>query len=595
MQKINYIQLAKVRLLGLVFVGVMLFATILPITRAGAQASGFNAGRIIDDSVFFNRYAMSSEQIQAFLNSKMPACDTNGNGQYSYRYNASPLRVNEAGDPYVTTTRAVYGQRVSDYWNSLPPSQRNVVPPGSTAPFTCINTFTQSVPGLTNSGSDLCSGNISPGTKTTAQIVYEVGVACGINPQVLLVMLQKEQSLITDTWPIGRQYSIAMGYGCPDTAPCDSEYFGFFNQVYQAAKGYKRYQANPGNYNYRSGRNNYIRYNPNAGCGGSNVYIQNQATANLYIYTPYQPNAAALGSLYGTGDGCSAYGNRNFWRMFNDWFGATTSDSSTDILSFLRLNHSSGHVEMLGLPSIGSYSYISRFDFSSYPAVPADGAVVPLMKYNGELSFVRLNHGSGNTEIVTYYPGGGYSQLKSIDLTGYPAINPDGAVKPLLFPNYDLFFIRLNHSSGHVELVSYSASSNYRKMSNYILASYPAVPADGSVIPLFKPGGGDLSFIRLNHSSGHVEIVSYSAASSFKNLTEIRNLPYPAVATDGSVIPTFKPNGDLSFIRLNHSSGKIEVVTYSAASNYQQLVEVKLTDHPTIPADGSVTPFFTRQ
>jgi hypothetical protein len=69
--------------------------------------------------------------------------------------------------------------------------------------------------------------------------------------------------------------------------------------------------------------NNYIQYNPNASCGGSNVYIQNQATAGLYNYTPYQPNASAINNLYGSGDSCGAYGNRNFWRMYNDWFGST--------------------------------------------------------------------------------------------------------------------------------------------------------------------------------------------------------------------------------------------------------------------------------
>jgi uncharacterized protein Veg len=43
----------------------------------------------------------------------------------------------------------------------------------------------------------------------------------------------------------------------------------------------------------------------------------------LYKYTPYTPNAAALNNLYGLGDNCSAYGNRNFWRYFTDWFGST--------------------------------------------------------------------------------------------------------------------------------------------------------------------------------------------------------------------------------------------------------------------------------
>jgi hypothetical protein len=69
---------------------------------------------------------------------------------------------------------------------------------------------------------------------------------------------------------------------------------------------------------------NNIRYNPNAACGTSPVYIQNQATVNLYNYTPYQPNAAALAAGYGTGNACSAYGNRNFWNFFTDWFGPTT-------------------------------------------------------------------------------------------------------------------------------------------------------------------------------------------------------------------------------------------------------------------------------
>lgn len=31
-----------------------------------------------------------------------------------------------------------------------------------------------------------------------------------------------------------------------------------------------------------------------------------------------------MSNLYGTGDSCSAYGNRNFWRMYTDWFGSAT-------------------------------------------------------------------------------------------------------------------------------------------------------------------------------------------------------------------------------------------------------------------------------
>jgi hypothetical protein len=270
------------------FVPALLFCIILSSTSVHAlSGSDFRAGNIIADTVFFNKDSMNTSQIQDFLNAKVPNCDTYGTEIYSG-----------------STTRAQYGQS-----RGYPP------------PYTCLKSYSQSVPAITNSGSDLCSGSITGGTKSASQIIYEVSQACYVSPQTLIVLLQKEQSLVTDEWPWSIQYRSATGYGCPDTAPCDSEYYGFFNQVYQAAKAYKRYAANPASYNYRAGRNNTILYNPSTACGSSTVYIDNQATAGLYIYTPYQPNQAALNNLYGSGDGCSAYGNRNFWRMFNDWFG----------------------------------------------------------------------------------------------------------------------------------------------------------------------------------------------------------------------------------------------------------------------------------
>lgn len=249
------------------------------------SGSQFQAGRIIDDSVFFSSDNISPPDIQAFLNAKVPVCDTNGT------------------QPYGGTTRAAYGTS-----QGYPP------------PYTCLRNYSQDTP-TKAAESGLCN-QYSGGTKSAASIIYDVAVACGVNARALIVMLQKEQSLITDDWPWSIQYRSAMGYGCPDTAPCDAEYYGFFNQVYNAARQLKRYGRDANLFSYRAGRDNFIQYNPNAACGGSNVFIQNQATASLYNYTPYQPNAAALNNLYGSGDGCSAYGNRNFWRMFNDWFGS---------------------------------------------------------------------------------------------------------------------------------------------------------------------------------------------------------------------------------------------------------------------------------
>lgn len=265
----------------------VVIAGVAPRSASALSGSEFVAGRIIDDSIFFNSAAMPVTDIQSFLNAKVPTCDTNGT------------------QPYGGTTRAAYGTS-----QGYPP------------PYTCLKDYRQDTVAK-SAEAGLCNG-YGVSNQSAAEIIYGVAQSCGISPKVLIVLLQKEQSLVTDDWPWSIQYRSATGYGCPDTAPCDTQYYGFFNQVYAAARGYKYYAQHPTEFNYRAGRDNFILFNPNSACGGSTVFIQNQATANLYIYTPYQPNQAALDNLYGSGDGCSAYGNRNFWRLYRDWFGNTT-------------------------------------------------------------------------------------------------------------------------------------------------------------------------------------------------------------------------------------------------------------------------------
>jgi hypothetical protein len=271
----------------------LLIGSQLRLQKAAAlSGSQFSAANIIDYGVFFNPSSMNAGDVQNFLTAKVPVCDSNGtqpSGHTGY-------------------TRAQWGAA-----NGYP------------APYTCLKDYSQDVP--STSPDAYCNGGISGAHKTAAQIIFDVSQACGISPKVLIVLLQKEQSLVTDDWPWSIQYQSATGYGCPDTAACDSQYYGFFNQVYNAAHQFQRYTKQPQNFNFAAGRTSNIQYNPNGGCGSSAVGVQNSSTAALYNYTPYQPNAAALANLYGTGDGCSAYGNRNFWRLFNDWFGSTQTNT----------------------------------------------------------------------------------------------------------------------------------------------------------------------------------------------------------------------------------------------------------------------------
>jgi hypothetical protein len=314
---------------------------------SGAQ---WQPGYIIDDSIFFNATSMGAADIQTFLSSKVPTCDTNGTVG---PYNGYPTRAQWA---------AATG-------NPSPP-------------YVCLKDFTQSVPAT--AGDSYCPYGVSGGTKSAAMIIAEVGWACQVNPQTLIVLLQKEQNLVTDDWPFPVQYRSATGYGCPDTAACDTQYYGFFNQVYNAAHQFQRYGIRAQEYNYRAGQTSFILWNvASTGCGGSNVYIQNRATAALYNYTPYQPNQAALNNLYGTGDGCSAYGNRNFWRLFNDWFGPTMGSlvkTANDNTVYL-LNNTTAHPIydnniLNDYAALGPVRITTASEINSHTAGPALGRMV---------------------------------------------------------------------------------------------------------------------------------------------------------------------------------------------------------------------------
>lgn len=266
-------------ILAFVFMFTCSFIGINTASVHAAPVVGFNAGKIIDDAVFTNATTMNVAQIQAFFNSKVSTCDTQG------------TQPSEFGGG----TRAQWAANAS-----LHPKMGAIYPP-----FTCIKDYSEN-------------------NNTAAQIIYNAAKTYNINPQVLIVLLQKEQSLVTDTWPLSVQYKTATGYGCPDTAACDSQYYGLTNQITWSAKMFRAILNNsPTWYTPYILGNNYIRWSPDSTCGGGTVNIQNRATQALYNYTPYQPNQSALNAGYGNGDSCGAYGNRNFYLYFTDWFGST--------------------------------------------------------------------------------------------------------------------------------------------------------------------------------------------------------------------------------------------------------------------------------
>ena len=295
-----------------VLIGIVT-GSLLSITAShAASLSDFQPGNIMSNEVMSNKSTMSEVQIQNFLKSKV-VCNSTGGG----------------------------------YINQL-----TISPDGKTA----------SLPGYSatwniKNGRFVCMADDTFNGETAAHIIWQAAQDYNINPQVLIVLLQKESGLITDDFPNSIQYRSATGYGCPDTAPCDAQYYGLKNQIRRAA-GLFNEVLTGGWTNYPLG-NNTVLYNPDRSCGSSVVNIQNLATSALYRYTPYQPNPATIAAPWGSTVSCGAYGNSNFFMYFSSWFGSTTHNIGTatslgsDITNISSFVTSDGLRHVFGLKSNG--------------------------------------------------------------------------------------------------------------------------------------------------------------------------------------------------------------------------------------------------
>lgn len=276
-----FTKLRKV-LAGLITVSLSLVGIVATEAPSFAlNANTFDPGWIISDSVFYDWGTMDAADIQKFLNARVATC------------------TDDDGGPK------------------------------------CIKNYTEDVVGsyairgsLHNYSDRICADIPAATNQSAAQIIAKVAVACKINPRVLIVTLQKEQGLIGAADPTTYMYKAAMGYGCPDSAPeiCGQDSNSksrLFWQLYRAAWQLRWYGDPRGSFTYlKPGKYISMGYNPNDACGRKSFKLKSQSTANLYYYTPYVPNKAALDNLWGSGDSCSAYGNRNFWRQFWTWFGS---------------------------------------------------------------------------------------------------------------------------------------------------------------------------------------------------------------------------------------------------------------------------------
>jgi hypothetical protein len=286
--------------------------------------------------------------------------------------------------------------------------------------------------------------------RTAAELIWDASKHSGLNPQVIIVTLNKEQSLITGhkdspAEKLQRALDFALGFGCPDSTGCSQSLFpGFYYQLFGnfdssnnrylgAAKSLMKSYSTDGGRGpaidqqgrifgdvgeQRTAKVGDIIIIPNTQGPPNNaepttlVTLANRATAALYRYTPHVFN-----------------GNYNFWKFFNEWFkypNGTIIKLGAGVDSYIIQNGTKqlvpSFVAIARSLNIAAPVVVSPTEFESYPSDkvlgPTDGTIVNIIGENKTFVFEKnVKHPASNFVISQR----GLDPKKSISISAQEA------------------------------------------------------------------------------------------------------------------------------------------------------------------------------
>jgi hypothetical protein len=427
--------------------------------------------------------------------------------------------------------------------------------------------------GYSPSGGFQYGGNVSAGT-----VIANAAQVYGINPAVLIVTLQKEQSLITSTSCSTNTIAKAVGYGCPDSAGSYSysgvnlytrngttftsvsgicvnsaAKAGFSQQVIRAAWLLKFSQQRAlGNTGWAVIQGSWDNSDDLSSCysglmtqgtfkrcsnstptyydgwgviDGVATFMSSGATAALYRYTPH------------------FHGNDNFVSIFESWFGGT----------------------------ISSLFYACRNSTNITPAARGAHILSARQGTTDKLSLTFPNQtGSACIEVHTWLPGeqGWYSNIA----TNHPAVDPANDRLITADTNGDgieeLYLIMYRGTaSGRVEIHGWDPTDQHWAV--HIATNMPEInPVDNVILGMDVDGHGQDKFVLVklrNSDSGRIEVHTWLPGEQGWYSNIATNHPAVDPASYGVAAADIGNDGrdELNLIAYrNNGSGHIEIHTW---------------------------------
>ena len=303
-------------------------------------------------------------------------------------------------------------------------------------------------------------------TQTAATIIYEAAQAYGINPQVILSTMQKEQSLVNTPDPTSSQLNCAMGY---TSCVYDQSFFSQVdNGTWQLRENIELMEGNswwgysPSNYLCAQGNSSFYSTGLMPGntvtffdSGGTpeTITLANAATAALYCYTPY------VGPISVTGYN----GSYNFVESFEEWFGSTQGVNiipAEDAVYRLYNPHTGDHFITASASEADTYSEAGWYYDGIIAHSDVNGTVPVYRLWNATL---QQHYYTTSSTVVSNYESQGWSSDGIIfygDSSGAPVWEMSMGDKSFVTSSPQEFYTYL-HAGWTSDGILYYEPSNY--------------------------------------------------------------------------------------------------------------------------------------